>query len=126
MRLFGEKMKLGMWGAVAGVLLGALTLSGCPTRRAATDVDGEGEVAPDASTAKADAGSGSAGGMAMPANGGSSGGGMRPSDAGAPSADGGTNPPPPNQTCTISAQCPSGFCVDGVCCATACDGGCES
>ena len=42
-------------------------------------------------------------------------------------ADGGSSqPPPPNQTCTIGAQCPNGFCVDGVCCDTACDGVCES
>jgi len=66
MRLFGDNKNPGMSFAVASVVLGALTLSGCPTRSAATDVDGEGEVAPDASTAKADAGSGAAGGMAMP------------------------------------------------------------
>ncbi len=28
--------------------------------------------------------------------------------------------------CAGAAQCVSGHCVDGVCCATACDGGCES
>ncbi len=30
------------------------------------------------------------------------------------------------QTCSIDAECGSGFCVDGVCCNTACDGLCEA
>lgn len=29
------------------------------------------------------------------------------------------------KTCTLAADCETGFCVDGVCCATACTGGCE-
>lgn len=28
--------------------------------------------------------------------------------------------------CTLDAMCPSGHCVDGVCCDVACDGGCEA
>jgi MYXO-CTERM domain-containing protein len=28
--------------------------------------------------------------------------------------------------CTLAAQCESGFCADGVCCSTACDGQCEA
>ena len=30
---------------------------------------------------------------------------------------------PPAGTCTTASQCPSGFCVDGVCCDTSCGGG---
>src|SRR5262249_36193554 len=29
-------------------------------------------------------------------------------------------------TCTMASQCPTGFCVDGVCCNSACNGTCES
>ena len=47
-------------------------------------------------------------------------------DGGEMSEDGGSKMPPPNQTCTVAAQCASGFCVDGVCCDTACDGACQS
>ena len=105
---------------LTSVVLGALALSGCPTRSAATDVDGEGEVAPDA-------GMGAAGATVMPPNGGSTGsGGSHASDGGTPPADAGSKPPSPNQACTVAAQCASGFCVDGVCCDTACDGACES
>jgi len=32
----------------------------------------------------------------------------------------------PPQTCTDASQCPSGHCVDGFCCATACTGICET
>src|SRR6185436_18982459 len=28
--------------------------------------------------------------------------------------------------CNLSAECHSGFCVDGVCCAEVCDGACEA
>lgn len=31
---------------------------------------------------------------------------------------------PPQQTCSLGSQCSSGFCVDGYCCDSACDGGC--
>ncbi|MFL5348112.1 MAG: hypothetical protein ACJ8AT_25245 [Hyalangium sp.] len=35
-------------------------------------------------------------------------------------------PQPPGQPCTEASQCQSGFCADGVCCNTRCDGSCES
>jgi hypothetical protein len=123
---FGDGTNLRSWGAAAGVLIAALTLAGCPTRDAATDVDGEAEVARDASAAKPDAGTGAGGAVAMSSGGSTGSGGSRASNGGAPPADAGTKPPPPNQACTVAAQCPSGFCVDGVCCDTACDGACES
>ncbi len=140
MLFFGDKTNLRMWGAVAAVLVGALTLAGCPTRETGTEMDTGGEVAPDASSAKPDAGTGTAGGGATSSNGGASGsggsrasngglsgsGGSRASTGGAPPTDAGTQPPQPNQACTIAAQCASGFCVDGVCCDTACDGACVS
>lgn len=33
---------------------------------------------------------------------------------------------PPGQMCTTSAECATGFCVDGVCCNAACTGQCEA
>ncbi|WP_437878863.1 hypothetical protein [Sorangium sp. So ce513] len=32
--------------------------------------------------------------------------------------------PPTSTPCSTSSECPSGFCVDGVCCDTACGGRC--
>lgn len=32
----------------------------------------------------------------------------------------------PAKTCTVAIDCASGFCVDGVCCDSACDGNCEA
>ena len=40
-------------------------------------------------------------------------------------ADGGCNRPV-GTSCSVEAQCTSGFCVDGVCCASACTGPCRS
>jgi hypothetical protein len=127
------RTNLRAWGVVAAVLVGALTLAGCPTREGAGDVDAGDSVAPDASGTGNGRGTGGGGG-AMPtssnggsaAQGGSSGGGSQRPDGGAMSEDGGSKMPPPNQTCTVAAQCASGFCVDGVCCDTACDGACQS
>jgi hypothetical protein len=57
---------------------------------------------------------------------GADGGGLTGSEGSSPQPDGGVLPPPKNTTCTMGAQCASGFCVDGVCCDAACDGSCES
>jgi hypothetical protein len=62
----------------------------------------------------------------MPSGAGSAGGASQSQNGGASSADAGATPPPANQACTVGAQCASGFCVDGVCCDTACDGACQS
>jgi hypothetical protein len=50
------------------------------------------------------------------------------SDTGEGDADDGTDAPllEPGTACTSSAECLSGFCTDGVCCATACAGLCRS
>jgi hypothetical protein len=32
----------------------------------------------------------------------------------------------PDMTCSVSEECASGFCAEGVCCSSACDGPCES
>jgi len=42
------------------------------------------------------------------------------------SGSGGCTPAIGGQPCTSPAQCPTGFCVDGVCCDRACDGACEA
>jgi hypothetical protein len=64
--------------------------------------------------------------VAMPAAGGAAGRAPQQQNGGASAADAAVTPPPANQTCTVGAQCASGFCVDGVCCDTACDGACQS
>jgi hypothetical protein len=63
--------------------------------------------------------------MVASSKGGSSGGGSQAVGGGMPPADAGTLPQA-NQACTVAAQCASGFCVDGVCCDTACDGACQT
>jgi hypothetical protein len=134
MMLFGEETSLRAWVAVAAVLVGALALAGCPTRERGEDVDAGDAVGMDASGAAGN-GQGTAGGggtSTAPANGGSSakggssGGASQLPDAGGTSGNGGSTTPAPNQTCTVAAQCASGFCVDGVCCDSACDGACQS
>jgi hypothetical protein len=136
MMLLGDKTNLRAWSVVAAVLAGALTLAGCPTRERADEVDASDSHPPDASGVGGHQGIGGTGGTMPPpsiggswAQGGSSGGGggSRMPDGGATAGSGGsTMLPPPNQNCTVAAQCASGFCVDGVCCDTACDGACQS
>jgi hypothetical protein len=139
MMLFGHKANLRVRGAMAAVLAGALTLAGCPTIEHAAGVDAGDAVDPDASGGASVHGTGGGGGrMTTSSNGGSSatggssgkggssGGGAQMPDGAAVSGNGGSMAPPPNQTCTVAAQCASGFCVDGVCCGTACDGACQS
>jgi hypothetical protein len=64
--------------------------------------------------------------------GGSGGSGVAGSGGGAGAGGGGSNDaggetrPPLGQQCQLAADCPSNFCVDGVCCDTACKGPCES
>ena len=45
---------------------------------------------------------------------------------GAACVNGSCGPRPPGATCARGADCASGFCVTGVCCATACSGTCRS
>ncbi len=49
-------------------------------------------------------------------------------DSAPPPPDSGTKPSVSGefQSCTTAAECASGFCVDGVCCDSACDGACQS
>jgi len=94
-------------GALVVVLgAGALMAVGCSTR--ALDSKGPPSASPDAGAASAsgrDAGSASS---------------SRGDSAGAPTEEIRL----PGQTCTTSFDCASGFCVDGVCCNTACAGDC--
>jgi len=45
---------------------------------------------------------------------------------GAACVNGSCGPKPPGAACTAASDCASGFCVEGVCCATACGGTCRS
>ena len=113
-------------------LLGVLVFTGCPTEQRAGDSDGGTSADREPATVGHGGGeSGSGGAVATSSKGGSSaggssGGGPREGSGGMPAADAGMTPPPPNQACTVAAQCASGFCVDGVCCDAACDGACQS
>ena len=98
---------LGTLAALAGVLLGAASLAACGPGSGAVEVDGGVLGAPDASVGTIDNGVGVDAKVAGP-------------------TDGGPQRPPADKTCTVGAQCASGFCVDGVCCDKACDGSCES
>ena len=140
------RANLRTWGAVACVLIGALTLAGCPARERA-DIDAGDSAGPDAFGPGQSAGMGGASGPGQnpgaggasgpgaggtagatvgPSSGGPTGGASQAADGGLPADDAGTKAPPANQACTVAAQCPSGFCVDGVCCDAACDGACQS
>ena len=101
-----RRPKLETLAALAGVLLGAASLAACGPGNGAVEVDGGASSAPDAFVGTTDKGGVDAK-VTQP-------------------TDGGPQPPPANLTCTVGAQCASGFCVDGVCCDKACDGSCES
>lgn len=96
-----------VWAAIAGLLIGAGSLVACGPSSGVMDADGGAVIVPDSSTAKRDAGT-------------------TPDLSGLSATADGALQPPANTTCTIGAQCASGFCVDGVCCDRACDGACES
>ena len=122
MRLFGDKMNL--WGAAAGMLLGAVTLSACLGGCSDEGIDDPSTIAPGSSGHKPD--------FRIPPlpdamprpKSGTTGSASQAAGGTAPSADAKTQPPTP--TCTDAAQCASGFCVDGVCCNEACTGTCFS
>jgi hypothetical protein len=115
---FGRRTRrasLETWVAIAGLLIGAGSLAACGPAGAAMDrdggamsADGGGLTGSDASVPQPD------------------GGGIADVGAAPASRDGGVVPSSANASCTIAAQCASGFCVDGVCCDAACDGSCES
>ncbi|HET6285045.1 MAG TPA: PA14 domain-containing protein [Polyangia bacterium] len=64
--------------------------------------------------------------------GGAGGGGVGSGGVGGTTGSGGNNDvggetrPPLGQPCQMAAECATNFCVDGVCCDTACNGPCES
>ena len=94
--------------ASAAVLLGAIFLPACDPAGGVTEADAGVVSTPDSPPAKEDAGSaGDASGPSVP-------------------SDARVALPQANATCTVGAQCASGFCVDGVCCDNACGGSCES
>lgn len=101
------------------VLLALLTLTGCPTRNADPSMDGSSGVAASGGTAGkgsngfVDAGAGGAGSESAKL---SSPDGSSSKSGGKPIADG----------CAANSECASGFCVDSVCCNTACDGQCST
>jgi len=96
------------WAAIVAPLIGAAALAACGPDGGVMGADGGVLIGSDASLSQPDAGASA--------------------DVGAPPAgsDGGARPLPANATCTVAAQCASGFCVDGVCCDAACDGSCET
>jgi hypothetical protein len=73
-----------------------------------------------------DGGSGSSGSSGSGGTGASVGGGGTGASSGSGGASGGTGTDPNGTACTSGDTCASGFCVDGVCCAEACDGACQS
>jgi hypothetical protein len=110
------------------VALAAITLlSACPGP-SAPDEETDGGAAASPADAAAGRGAGGAGGNSAGAPGAGTsghGGALRTPDAAAQApSDGGAASA--NQTCTTGPQCASGFCVDGVCCDTACNGSCVS
>jgi hypothetical protein len=103
-----RRVNLRTWAAVARALIGAAWLTACGPGGGAIEADGGTSSAPDSSVATIDTG------VAPDAM------TTQPTEAGP------QQPLPPNQTCTVGAQCASGFCVDGACCNRPCDGACES
>jgi len=124
--------------AITSILFGLGLLGACGPAGGVMEADG---AAPDASGPPQNAAAGGAaspgaggssgtggtgGAMVASSKGGASGGGSQAAGGAMAPTDAGATPPPANQACTVGAQCASGFCVDGVCCDTACDGACQS
>src|SRR4051812_26225256 len=92
--------------AIGGVLFAVASSVACGPPGSGMADDGGSLINPDSAVAASDAGTG-VDVSRQPA-----------------APDGGQQPVPPNATCTVDAQCASGFCVDGVCCDAACNGSC--
>lgn len=101
-------LKISLW--ISGAAL--LSALGCSL----TDTSELGAGGPDASA-------GASGADAASAGAGGSGAGSAGGAAGSAGAGGASRP---GDHCERSDDCPSGFCVDGVCCDSACDGACEA
>jgi hypothetical protein len=116
----------------ATALLSLGLLSGCPTRAAPPAVAG-GAGGPATSRQDVDANDTTVTNIVVPDDGGTDAG-----DTGAGAAAIGSDADPEQPTlapppladvgvsCTVNAQCTTGSCVDGVCCASAACGGCQS
>ncbi len=87
-------------------ILALLLLSGCPTNNYNPPMADAGVAGPQ--------GIGGAAGGA----------GNAPGETELPAADAGSSDKPLAEGCAANSECASGFCVDGVCCNTACDGQC--
>jgi hypothetical protein len=122
----------GLWLAVSALALGAAT--GC-----SVDSTGISTVqVNDGSGDNASGGRGGSGGVGTGGSGGAGGGGGSQAGAGGGGADmgldvAGDHPPADGpapggngQACGAGSGCQSGFCVDGVCCETACAGACNA
>jgi hypothetical protein len=102
------------WTAIHGVLFAMASIAACGPAGGGMAIDGGTLINPDSAATGSDAAATSDAATNMDAP-------RQPA-----AQEGGQAPVTPSQTCTVSAQCPNGFCVDGICCDRACDRSCES